>query len=161
MMVTNRASLQPQAAVRVRTADRRERRRRVKLSAPVWLGLVALIVLGMALLYVGQKTYIMTLTYRVEAAERRLAEATREQEFLQLQMAAAHSLDRVEQVAIGRLGMVHPTARQFVVVENAGPAAPVAEVQAAESRGLISIAVDWVARHWPRLDTAEAGGDRR
>lgn len=165
MMVTNKASLQPQSALGSSTPLRRGRKRRIKVNAPVFLGLVALLILGLALVYVGQRTHLMTLTYQSEALGRSITEALREREFLQLQMAQAHSLDRVEQVAIGQLGMVRPEAMQYVVMDGTNQA-DVASPGAGESirqeqRGLIAIAVDWVAQHWPRMETAEAGGDRR
>src|SRR5690606_10397001 len=116
--MTENASLQPQASVEGRMAREKGRRRRIRLSEPLLLGLIAFMILLMALVYVGQRTYLMTLSYRAEAVERALADALREREFLQLEIAQAHSLAYVEQVATGRLGMVRPTSLQYVAMND-------------------------------------------
>lgn len=161
MMVTNRASLKPQAVSEPQHAGRRAVPR-VALSPPLLFGMVAATVLALALMYVVQRTYLMTLSYRADALERRLQEVLREQEFLELRIAEAQSLAHVEAVATSRLGMVKPQARQMVVMETAPAGTVPAQAEPArEDRGLLAVAVEWVARHWPRLETAEAGGDRR
>ena len=105
----------------------------------------------------------LTLAYKADALNQSVADALREREFLQLRIAQAHSLAHVEQVATGKLGMVRPEATQYVVLDETAriassePATPAPE----KPRGFIAIAVDWVAQHWPRLETAEAGGERR
>lgn len=162
MMIANKATLQPQAFVGPATSVGQVRKRRYRLSGPALLGLVAMMVLVLALVYVGQRTYLMTLSYRFDAIERQLSEAMREQRFLELEIARAQSLDRVEQLATAKLGMVRPASRQFVVLEGdqVDPNQP-GHNDAVHERGFIALAVDWVSRHWPRMDTAEAGGDRR
>lgn len=161
MILANKACLQPQAFASLDAAEKR-RRRRLKLSGPLLLGMVACTVLALALVYVGQRTHMMTLSYRYDALERRLSQALREQEFLELQMAQAHSLDRVEQVATAKLGMVRPASRQFVVLDsNQVDTIHPSHGDSIQERGLLALAVDWVARHWPRMDTAEAGGEGR
>lgn len=160
MILADKASLQPQAVMGLEPSHRRERRKRKKLSGTLLVGLVAFTVLALALVYVGQRTHLMTLSYEFDALDRRLSEVLREQEFLQLQITQAHSLDRVEQLATAKLGMVRPASRQFIALEpdRVDPHPSIFEDRSQE-RGLIATAVDWVSRHWPRMDTAEAGGD--
>lgn len=162
MILANKASLQPQVFVGRATVEGHARKRRLKLSSPLLLGLVACAILSLALVYVGQRTYLMTLSYQLDAVERQLSTAWREHDFLELQIARAHSLGRVEQVATSKLGMVRPASRQFVVLEpnQVDPYRPIHEAPLQE-RGLFALAVDWVSRHWPRMDTAEAGGEGR
>lgn len=164
MMITKRATLQPHSALESHAPACRARRRRARVSETLLMGVVAALLLAMALIYVGQRTYLMTLTYRVEALDRSVADALREREFLQLKMAQAHSLAHVEQVATGRLGMVRPESMQYVVMESTAQVADASSTPVEHQggqRGLIAMAVDWVAQHWPRVETAEAGGERQ
>lgn len=135
-------------------------RRAVKLGFPVLLCLLFGTVLCLALLYVGQRSHLMTLTYQFEALQKRVADALREQEFIELQIAQANSLVHVERVATGKLGMVRPDSRQFVVLEPTQiDVYPAGQEETPQDRGLIALALDWVSRRLPRTDTAEAGGE--
>ena len=58
----------------------------------VMISLIAFVVLGLGLTYVGQRVHVMNLGYELAALERRLDEALREQEFLMLGIAQARSL---------------------------------------------------------------------
>lgn len=163
MIMSNRASQKSHAVGEHHVQAGRVRKKRRRVHETLLMTALALTCLVLALVYVGQRTYIMTLAYKVEALNQSVADALREQEFLQLRMAQAHSLAHVEQVATGRLGMVQPEATQYVILDETARIAATADAQPVEEkpRGLIAMAVDWVAQHWPRMETAEAGGERR
>lgn len=159
MMVADKAILQPEYVLR--PAARRRSGRRRPLGGMVLIAVGAFLVLVLCLAYVAQRSHLTTLTYRLEAANQRIAEALRDQEFLRLEAVRAQSLQRIEQVATAELGMARPVSRQYVVLESGVPAEPVAVASRPETDGFLSIAVDWVTRHWPRVGTAEAGGSTR
>lgn len=164
MIMSNTASQKSHCAVGGQARKGRVRRRRRRVHVTLLMGAAAIAFLALALVYVGQRTHIMTLSYQVEALNKSVADALREQEFLQLRMAQAHSLAHVEQVATGRLGMVRPEATQYIVLDESARmtvAANHSESAEERPRGLLAMAVDWVAQHWPRMETAEAGGERR
>lgn|SRR5690625_2661499 len=138
--------------------DMPRRRQRRKLNGMVWISLTAFVILSLGLTYVGQRVHVMNLGYELAALEQRLEEAAREQEFLMLSMAQARSLDRVEQLAIAELGMKRPNDRQYVVLEREPTELTTFLAQDnEESRGILNAAIAWVTRHWPRVQTAEAG----
>lgn len=163
MIMSNRTSQKTHSVVAPHVGTGRVRRKQRRVHEALLMAGCAVALLALALVYVGQRTCIMTLAYKADALNQSVADALREREFLQLRIAQAHSLAHVEQVATGKLGMVRPEATQYVVLDETAriassePATPAPE----KPRGFIAIAVDWVAQHWPRLETAEAGGERR
>lgn len=134
------------------------KRSRFKANGMMLISLIAFVVLGLGLTYVGQRVHVMNLGYELAALEKQLDEALREQEFLMLGMAQARSLDRVEQVATASLGMTRPSDHQYVVLERK-PVDSVTSLaqESEEPRGILNAAIAWVTRHWPRVQTAEAG----
>lgn len=160
MMLAEKVTPQYQAATEAPASSAKKRRFSVIFGVYGVIFTIALVVLASALIYVGQKTYLMTLSYELDQLQDELKIARREQAFLQLQIVEARSLERVEQIAIGQLGMVRPNAVQYVAFQPEHSDAPPASLDTDPSeRGLIALAVDWVAKHWPRMDSAEAGGD--
>src|SRR5690625_4050415 len=117
MMINNETCSQPHVLPKRPISRGRKKSKGLKLSGPAVLGLFAGLVLVCALLYVGQKTYLMMMSYQLDALDKQIVEAQREQSFLALQIVQADSLDRVEQVATTQLGMVRPASRQFVVMD--------------------------------------------
>lgn len=112
--------------------------------------------------FVGQRIYLMNLTYRLEAENARVRQLAQENEFWQLQLARARSLDRIEAIARGRLGMVPATRRDVVVIPDIRPGEEVRTASAsapAERRGdagWLSALVEWANDRWAGR-TAEAG----
>lgn len=122
------------------------------------MSLIAFVTLGLGLTYVGQRVHVMNLGYELAALEKQLDEAAREQEFLILGMAQARSLDRVEQFATTELGMTRPSDHQYVVLDRqTTESTTFLARESDEPRGILNAAIAWVTRHWPRVQTAEAG----
>lgn len=112
--------------------------------------------------FVAQRVYVMNLTYLLEAERARAREVARENEFLQLEVARARSLDRIEAIARGRLGMVPFERRDVVVIPGDGRRGEtVLAQQQAEPRrrpadGWLAAFLEWAEGRWPGR-TAEAG----
>jgi|SRR5690625_3752036 len=160
MMLAEKVTLQSQTATESPASSAKKRRFSVLFGVHGMIIAIALVVLACALMYVGQRTHLMTLSYQLDQLQDELKIAQREQAFLQLQIVEARSLERVEQLATGRLGMVRPNAVQYVAFEKEHiDAQPAGHDIDPSERGFIALAVDWVAKHWPRMDSAEAGGD--
>ncbi len=92
----------------------RKRRKRVPESLVVCL--FAGIVVGIALLYLGQQLYIMQLDVNISRMESAYANVRSENQQLALSLKRAQSLAAVEEAARGRLGMVEPTQANFLVL---------------------------------------------
>lgn len=116
--------------------------------------------------FVGQRVYLMNLTYRLEAETARVRQLAQENEYLQLEVARARSLDRIEALARGKLGMVPPTHRDVVLIPDR-PAQPAGGLAAAtvagrqlerdrQEAGWLSSLVSWAHARWPGR-AAEAG----
>lgn len=123
----------------------------------------ALIAIVLCSGFVGQRVYLMNLTYRLEAEQARVRQLAQENEFLRLQVARARSLDRIEAVARGRLGMVPADRKDVVVVPvRRDPVrGGVALASARESgtggeRGWLAALLHWANERWPGR-AAEAG----
>lgn len=135
-----------------------ERPRRFKLNGMALMSLVAFVILGLGLTFVGQRVHVMNLGYELAALEKKLDEATREQEFLMLGMTQARSLERVEQFATTELGMTRPNDHQYIVLDRqTSETSTFLAHENDEPRGILNAAIAWVTRHWPRVQTAEAG----
>lgn len=112
--------------------------------------------------FVAQRVYVMNLTYRLEAERARAREVARENEFLQLEVARARSLDRIEAIARGRLGMVPFERRDVVVIPGDGRRIEtvVAQQRVEPARrpgdGWLAAFLEWAEGRWPGR-TAEAG----
>lgn len=119
--------------------------------------------------FVGQRVYLMNLSYRLEAETARVHRLAQENEFLQLQVARARSLDRIEALARGRLGMVPAGQRDVVLVPPtpAEPTLPSSGTPTVASRrvethrgGWLSALLEWAHDRWPGR-AAEAGSAPR
>lgn len=152
-MLANRDHLLSEPSLSHNTPKKRSH---VQVNGMVMISLIAFVVLGLGLTYVGQRVHVMNLGYELAALERRLDEALREQEFLMLGIAQARSLDRVEHVATTTLGMVRPSEHQYVVLES-NPADSFTSMasDSEEPRGILNAAIAWVTRHWPRVQLSE------
>ncbi|MDI3534287.1 MAG: hypothetical protein PWQ82_652 [Thermosediminibacterales bacterium] len=61
---------------------------------------------------------IVEANYRLEASKKRLAEIKNETALLKVKLAELRSYDRIEEIAINKLGMQKPTKEQFVFIEE-------------------------------------------
>lgn len=138
--------------------------RRVQRAAPVariaGAALLAIVLCGG---FVGQRVYLMNLTYRLEAERARVRQLAQENEYLHLQVARARSLDRIEAIARGRLGMVPADRKDIVVVperrEGVRGGVAVASARQVETeggRGWLTALLHWANERWPGR-AAEAG----
>lgn len=135
-------------------------RRVTPLARVAGAALIAIMLCGG---FVGQRVYLMNLTYRLEAEQARVRQLAQENEFLRLQVARARSLDRIEAVARGRLGMVPADRKDVVVVpERRDPVrggiamASTRETGTGGERGWLAALLHWANERWPGR-AAEAG----
>lgn len=68
----------------------------------------------MLLVYVAQSAQLVSLQYRLGALKEVEKELIREQQDLELQIQELTALDRIERVAVHRLGMVVPRERKVL-----------------------------------------------
>jgi cell division protein FtsL len=80
--------------------------------------LVALLIVSGLLLYVGGKVQIVQLGYQIEVLEREKHELERANRSLLIEASSLSSPERIEEIAIKRLGMVRPAKENVVIVKR-------------------------------------------
>jgi cell division protein FtsL len=80
--------------------------------------LVVLLIVSGLILYVGGKVKIVRLGYRLEALERERRELERANRSLRIEASSLSSPARIEEIAIKRLGMIHPPKENLVMVRR-------------------------------------------
>jgi cell division protein FtsL len=83
--------------------------------------LIALIIISGLILYVGGKVKIVRLGYQLEALERERRELERANRSLRIEASSLASPARIEEIAIRRLGMIHPPKENQVMVRRKTP----------------------------------------
>lgn len=79
-------------------------------------GMVGLLTISVALIYLWQHMVMVDLGYRIETARKDMAALSHQRGELLLEVANLSSLDRVERIARERLGMDTPDTDQLVRV---------------------------------------------
>jgi cell division protein FtsL len=80
--------------------------------------LIALLIIGGLILYVGGKVKIVRLGYQLETLEREKRELERANRSLRIEASSLSSPARIEEIAIKRLGMIHPPKENLVMVRR-------------------------------------------
>jgi cell division protein FtsL len=80
--------------------------------------LIALLIISGLIMYVGGKVKIVRLGYQLEALERERRELERANRSLRIEASSLSSPARIEEIAIKRLGMVHPPKENLVMVRR-------------------------------------------
>ncbi len=80
--------------------------------------LIALLIISGLILYVGGKVKIVRLGYQLEALERERRELERANRSLRIESSSLSSPARIEEIAIKRLGMIHPPKENLVMVRR-------------------------------------------
>lgn len=120
---------------------------RRRLDPAVAVSLIAVLVFALGMGYVAQRARLAALAYQLHAAERRLAEVERIDTYLSVEIERARSLERIEQEARYRLGMVAPATTAWVVLRPAAEArAAEANTDARRNSGLVAALSDWFNR---------------
>jgi cell division protein FtsL len=84
--------------------------------------LIGAAVIGVILLDIWQHVHIVTMGYEVEQARQKQKELQQIHKQLLVEVETLSSLDRIEQIAVARLGMARPREGQIVLVqEGASP----------------------------------------
>lgn len=124
-------------------ASRPGPRKKRRVDPAVYISALAVLVLAAALLQVGQRARLATLTYELYNARSRLEQLERVQTQLLVEMEEARSLTRIDGEARTRLGMVRPAATEWLVLRPES-----SEVQSAqgERTGLFGAVVAWYDR---------------
>jgi len=91
-----------------------ERSRRGSLRRVV----IALLIISVLILYVGGKVKIVRLGYQIEALEHEKRELERANRSLRIEASSLSSPARIEEIAIKRLGMIHPQKENLVMVRR-------------------------------------------
>lgn len=85
-------------------------------------GLQRALVIGLAvaglLVYVGGKVSIYQLGYRIESLKKEKQDLERANRALTIEASSLTSSARIEEIAVKRLGMVHPAEENIVVVRR-------------------------------------------
>ena len=88
-----------------------------------WFVLAAFAVVVL-MLYVGGKVQIVRLGYQIEELQEQKQELERANRALQIEASSLASPQRIEEIAVKRLGMVRPTKENVVVVKRIDGSAP-------------------------------------
>lgn len=107
-----------------RQPDRRPRPVRATSSPFVAFAAVGLVLVVLGLGLVAQRVQVMALTYELDEVKARLERVEQQHGRLQVQVAGARSLARIETEARERLGMVDADARPMVVFAPTPAAVP-------------------------------------
>jgi len=84
--------------------------------------------IAVILLDIWQHVHIVTIGYEVEQAQRKQKEMQQIHQQLLVEVETLSDLDRIERIAITKLGMVKPKAGQVVLVEKGSPSDPTPDV---------------------------------
>jgi cell division protein FtsL len=80
--------------------------------------LIALVIISGLILYVGGKVKIVRLGYQLETLEHERRELERANRSLRIEASSLSSPARIEEIAIKRLGMIHPPKENQVMVRR-------------------------------------------
>lgn len=80
--------------------------------------LIVLFITAALILYVTGKVSIVRLGYRIEALEREKKDLERANRALRIEASSLSSPDRIEEIAVKRLGMVRPLKENIVIVKR-------------------------------------------
>ncbi|MFS8523459.1 MAG: cell division protein FtsL [Limnochordales bacterium] len=131
--------------------------RRPSVSPFVVVPLVGLLLLAAGAGFVALRVQVMALGYELADAKQELARVQQEHTRLAVAVAQSRSLERVEQLARTRLGMVEPEPAAVVVVASPdGWTAPPAGGAAVAAASPLAAFGEWL--HARISSTAEAGG---
>jgi cell division protein FtsL len=78
--------------------------------------LTVLIVVGLLFLDIGQRVHMITLGYEIERLQKTHQELKKTRQELLVERETLSSLDRIERIAVQRLGMKRPESGQIVQV---------------------------------------------
>src|SRR5690554_5415499 len=123
---TSSVYVEPNVELESNLQEKREpgRGRRRKVDPAVVITVLAVLVLAAALLQVGQRARLATLTYELHNARSRLMQLDRVQTQLLVEMEAARALTRIDVDARNRLGMVRPDSTEWLFLPSeSAPAA--------------------------------------
>ena len=88
-----------------------------------WI-LIGTAVIGLILLSVWQHVHIVTLGYEIEQAQQERKELRQIHRQLLIEAETLSALDRIEQIAMTKLGMIKPKDGQVILVEKKRPSGP-------------------------------------
>lgn len=82
-----------------------------------FLGWLIAIVVFFAFLaaYLSQHIYVMSINKELNALERKMTEIRRENEHLQIALAAKINMETIEKDALSRVGMIKPNQVKYIV----------------------------------------------
>ncbi|MBI3609313.1 MAG: cell division protein FtsL [Nitrospirae bacterium] len=83
--------------------------------------LIGSAVLLVILLDIWQHTHIVTLGYEIELAQQRYKALQQMHKQLLVEVETLSALDRIEQIAVARLGMTRPQDGQIIMVQTPAP----------------------------------------
>ena len=85
-----------------------------------WWMLMGAAVVALVFLTIGQRVHIMTLGYEIEQAKREQSELRQFHQQLLVELETLSALDRIERIAVARLGMIRPRDGQVILVGSEG-----------------------------------------
>ena len=83
--------------------------------------LMAAAVVGLILLDIWQHVHIVTLGYEIEQTQEKQKELEQIHRQLLIEVETLSALDRIEQIAVSKLGMTKPREGQIVLVQMTPP----------------------------------------
>ncbi|HET7559848.1 MAG TPA: hypothetical protein VFK80_07795 [Limnochordia bacterium] len=132
---------------------RRRPARRARIKSPlVAVALAGAVVMGAALIHVAAHVKLMTLSYRLQSLDERLARVSDEQQRLGLVLLQAQSLSHIDAAARDRLGMKVPDTNDVHVLTL--PADPPQPEAPAATGGWLA----WLRGLVPGGEAAASGG---
>lgn len=105
---------------KLRNRPRNKPRNKTHHKTLVYFRVIVLILcgFGLGLYYINMNHQVTTLGYQVETQKEKVAELQRDYKQLELKAAELQSPDRVEEVAINKLGMQKPDGVLYAALPN-------------------------------------------
>ena len=97
--------------------------------------LIGAAVITIILLDIWQHTHIVTMGYEVELARKTQKELQQIHQQLLVEVETLSALDRIEKIAISRLGMIKPKDGQMILVQRGATHDSIAGARVAPSTG--------------------------
>jgi len=82
--------------------------------------MIVLFVIALLILYVAGKVSIVRLGYGIDGLEREKKELERANRSLRIEASSLSSPARIEEIAVGRMGMIRPPKENVVTVKRKG-----------------------------------------
>jgi len=112
----------------------------MKASSMVRFFIACILVMASLLVYVWYHSSVIDLGYQVQKLKKEEKALRKEYRQLLIKVASLASLDRIEQIAAEKLGMIYPSGKEVVLVQR------ISGLDSKNSLNAAKIPENWVAK---------------